>query len=159
MIEKFSHQNNIVFNLQSLDENYQSVDFFDLNKNYLPAELWPEAKAVAGLFGWLYQNHNAKIKNNLANLKLMEKYYLLPASSLALRCFTGQKNLAINPDGAVMICLKRPPIGNVKKQTLKQILFSRQAIETRKAIKTCGKYCRIKGFNFSRGILEIITGK
>ncbi|PJE58547.1 MAG: hypothetical protein COU81_00190 [Candidatus Portnoybacteria bacterium CG10_big_fil_rev_8_21_14_0_10_36_7] len=85
----------------------------------------------------------------------MEKYYINPSSSLQLRCFAGLKNLSINPDGEVLLCLKRRAVGNVLTSNIKDILSSKSAMKERRLIKKCKKYCRIKGLNFSRGVKEL----
>ncbi|MFA5048061.1 MAG: radical SAM protein [Patescibacteria group bacterium] len=155
LITNLSRHQKVVFNLQALDESYKSEESHNREGNFLLSELWPTKEQTKKFFSWLYQNRNPKIKNILVNLKLMEKYYLDPPSVMSLRCFTGQKNLIINPDGGVYLCLKGRPIGNITEGNIGQILKSPSAKQERLAIKTCKKYCRIKGFNHFRGLKEL----
>ena len=155
LINTLSQHEKVVFNLQALDESYKSEESHDREGNFLLQELWPTAEQTKKFFSWVYKVNNPKIKNHLVNIKLMEKYYLDPPSVMSLRCFTGQKNLIINPDGGVYLCLKGRPIGNITESRINQILKSSSAKAERLAIKTCKKYCRIKGFNHFRGLKEL----
>jgi pyrroloquinoline quinone biosynthesis protein E len=137
--------------LQPLDESVESTESKDLTSNQLLTHLWPKPEEVKKAFAWIYQNRN-KIKNSLANIKAIEEYYLNPPGVLKYRCFAGQRNLVIYPNGDLALCFKGKTIGNLKNQDSKTLL--KKARDERLAIKNCQKYCRIIGCNFSRGLKE-----
>jgi len=143
--------NNISAIIQPLDEKIESPESENQDGNYLPQESWPQPEDVKNFFDWLKGN-SQKIKNSQRTLELIKKYYLNPKKITRFRCFAGQRNLVIYPNGNVTFCFKRGPIGNVRQEALKDIL--KRATAERKNIKKCPKYCRILGCNFSRGLKE-----
>lgn len=124
--------------VQPLDEKVESPESKDWTKNQLPADLWPSRADVDTFFTWLMQNRQ-RIKNSQVNLKAIWRYYQRPESTLKFRCFAGQRNLVVYPNGDVALCFKGGVIGNLKKQDVKGILHS--AVGERKKIKACKKYC------------------
>ncbi|HPL95301.1 MAG TPA: radical SAM protein [bacterium] len=142
--------------LQPLDEKIESEESKFMADNKLPTDLWPNEKEVNNFFSWLMTNRK-NIKNSLVNIKALQEYYLKPSSVLKFRCFAGQRNLVIYPNGDTSFCFKMRPIGNVVQQELKKIL--KNASRERKVLKKCKKYCRIVGCNFSQGINEFISDK
>lgn len=146
--------------LQPLDEKIESAESKNQTSNKLITELWPTKNDVNDFFDWTLHN-NQNIKNSLVNIEAIRQYYLNPKNILKYRCFAGQRNLVVYPNGDVALCFKGKMIGNAKKQNLKKIL--QNAIDERRKIKKCKKYCRIVGCNFSRGLKEFmynkITGK
>ncbi|MFA6919367.1 MAG: hypothetical protein WC244_04670, partial [Patescibacteria group bacterium] len=139
--------------LQPLDEKIESPESKSFSGNNLPKDLWPDEKDIIYFFNWLQENnHLAKIKNPPMALEAMRKYYLNPRSALDYRCFAGQRNLIIYPNGEMSFCFKRPKFGNaLNKPILDQI---KTADNERKNIQKCQKYCRIVGCNLSKGIKE-----
>ncbi len=155
-LQKFSNTSII---LQVLDEEIESRESKNRQVNNLISQLWPDQQDVVKFFQWLTEkkSHHRGIKNSLANLYAIEQYYLNPDTVLKYRCFAGQRNLVIYPNGDVALCFKGKIIGNVQRENLKNIL--KGAREERKNIKKCQKYCRIVGCNFSRGIKEYTRDK
>ena len=143
--------------IQPLDESVESIESKNLHSNNLPSDLWPKAEDVAWLFDWLDQN--PLVKNPPIALATIKKYYLNPASSLNYRCFAGQKNLIVYPNGDTTFCFKSPKFGNLSQNSFKTIMSGAAAKTNRLLLKNCPKYCRIIGCNFNRGFLEIIKGK
>ena len=119
-------------------------------------ELWPQKEDIIQTFNWLL-NNNQKIKNPKNNIEAIKNYYLDPKSTLNYRCFAGQRNLVVYPNGDTTFCFKGRKIGNLTEEKIKPLL--KKATAERRAIKNCPKYCRIVGCNFSRGILEFIRDK
>jgi len=136
--------------LQPLDEKVESKESKDLKSNNLISDLWPTKKQVNTFFDYI-NDHKKFIKNSDINLKAIKDYYLEPKSVLKYRCFAGQRNLVIYPNGDLSFCFKGPKIGSLKQGNLKNILKN---TAPRKNIKKCHKYCRIVGCNFSRGLKE-----
>jgi MoaA/NifB/PqqE/SkfB family radical SAM enzyme len=144
---------NVSIILQPLDESVESMDSKDLSSNKLLTDLWPEPNAVKKFFAGIYADHS-RIKNSLDNIKAIEEYYLNPPEVLKYRCFAGQRNCVIYPNGDVAMCFKGKIVGNITKDSIAKILASPAAVFERKAITHCQKYCRIIGCNYSRGIKE-----
>ena len=142
--------------LQPLDEKVESMESKNQTVNRLPTALWPGKEDANVFFSWIMSN-NQKIKNSLANIEAIRQYYLNPENILQYRCFAGQRNLVVYPDGSVALCFKGGVIGNLVKQELKDVL--KKATAERKKIKKCRKYCRIIGCNFSRGLKEALRDK
>jgi MoaA/NifB/PqqE/SkfB family radical SAM enzyme len=142
--------------LQPLDERLDLKEFKINNINRLIKSLWPKKSEVKKLFFWATDNSHL-FKNSKENIEVIEKYYLKPSSILKYRCFAGQRNLVIYPNGDVVFCFKGSSIGNLTEKSVKVIL--KKAVDERKNIKNCRKYCRIVGCNFSRGIKEVIKEK
>ncbi|MFH0819103.1 MAG: radical SAM protein [Patescibacteria group bacterium] len=142
--------------LQPLDEKVESVESKKQNSNNLISYLWPTPEQVKIFIDWVLKNRS-HIKNPAVNIKVIRDYYLHPESVLKYRCFAGQRNLVIYPNGDVSFCFKHSVIGNPTKQNLISIL--QNAKEKRRAIKHCKKYCRIIGCNFSRGFKEFMMAK
>lgn len=139
--------------LQPLDEKIESVESKDKTSNNLITDLWPAKNDVNHFFNWILHN-NQNIKNSSTHIEAIRQYYLNPENILKYRCFAGQRNLVVYPNGDTTFCFKHGSIGNLKKQDPKKIL--KNAITERKKIKDCQKYCRIVGCNFSRGLKELI---
>ncbi|NCN07900.1 radical SAM protein [Candidatus Falkowbacteria bacterium] len=140
--------------IQPLDEIIESNQSKNMINNEMVVNLWPGIEKSKELFDWLKNNSN-KLKNSLANIIAIEDYYLDPKRVLRYRCFAGQRNMVIYPTGDIALCFKRRFIGNLRKEKLKKIMKVNALLE-RKGIRGCGKYCRIVGCNFSRGVLEVI---
>jgi len=143
--------------LQPLDEKIESDESKNIKANNLISDLWPSNNQTQIFFDWLagQDKTGRQIKNSANNLSLMRRYYLEPSSILAYRCFSGQRNLTVYPNGELALCFKRQTIGNLNNQKIKNILSSKSALDERQKIKSCQKYCRIIGCNFSRGFKEI----
>jgi MoaA/NifB/PqqE/SkfB family radical SAM enzyme len=139
--------------LQPLDERVESAESKNLSGNNIWQNLWPDKEDILNFFDWLNSNSD-KIKNSSANINAIKEYYLNPDAVLKYRCFAGQRNLVVYPNADVSFCFKRPSVGNLLKQNLLTILKNSRS--QRKAIKSCNKYCRIVGCNFSRGIKECL---
>ena len=142
--------------LQPLDEKIESKESKNQADNYLISGLWPAAEDVNKFFDWVWRN-NRYIKNSSVNIEAIRQYYLNPKNILKYRCFAGQRNLVIYPNGDAAFCFKGKVIGNIEKQSLKEIL--KNANLERKKAKRCKKYCRIIGCNFSRGLKEYLRDK
>jgi len=147
-LNRFSRVSIIV---QPLDEVVESDNSKKMSANILLSALWPNVSSVKSLFSWLESNRK-NIKNSSANLKAIRDYYLNPKSALRFRCFAGQKNIIVYPNGDLSLCFKGRVIGNLNIDNLDEVLKNGQ-IE-RKKIKNCKKYCRIIGCNFSAPIFR-----
>ena len=159
LISFLDKRKNIEIGLQALDESCHSEDSRNLKKNFLPLHLWPKESETKKLFRWLFRKENlSKVDNKKDFLKATRDYYLKPKSALRFRCFVGQRNFAIYPDGDLVFCYKLPPLGNLKKESLSLLLRGKNAKQQRAMIKGCKKYCRVS-CHFARGIKELVLIK
>lgn len=157
LIDYLRKFDNISIILQPLDEVFYSPESKDIGKVILPKNLWPKKKAVIDFFDWL-EKDTSMIKNSSSHLQAIKNYYLNPKSTLRYRCFSGQRNLIIYPDGEVGLCYKHKTVGNVNKDSIREILKN-QAIQGRKEIKNCRKFCRVLGCLYSRSFKEYLKEK
>lgn len=146
---------NVSIIVQPLDESIESAESKNLDKNILLSDLWPEKEDTLRFFSWILKNPG-KVKNSQRSIKAIGKYFLDPEKILIYRCFAGQRNLVIYPDGSASLCFKGKRIGNLKNNNVNNLLRMSEAIHERKNIRKCQKYCRIVGCNFSRGFSEYI---
>jgi MoaA/NifB/PqqE/SkfB family radical SAM enzyme len=158
LISYLSKFDNTDIILQPLDESVESPDSKNKNVNNLLLDIWPVKVDILRFFSWIYKN-NEKINNFLDNIKAIEKYYLEPKNVLGYRCFAGQRNFVVYPNGDAALCFKGRIIGNLVRDDIAEILKSPNTTSERKSIKKCQKYCRIIGCNFSRGFVEFIKDK
>ncbi len=142
--------------LQPLDEKVESLESKNKQGSQLISSPWPSGDEVLKFFDWVFAN-GKNIKNSQINIEAIRQYYLNPENILKYRCFAGQRNLVIYPNGDLTLCFKGEKIGNIISQDLKAIL--KNAVVERRKIKKCSKYCRIVGCNFSRGLKEAIQDK
>jgi len=143
-------------NLQLLGEKYLTPANKNLERNEMIESLWPTRGQIEEFFSWLKTADREKIKNSEDNIRLTRLYYREPELLLKRRCFAGQKNAIINPDGKVYLCFSGSQLGNAFETKLLDLLSGELAQQERVKYQKCGKYCRAKGCNYSRGFREII---
>lgn len=156
IFDRYQDYPRLKFNLQLLDEIYKNESNKDVKNNYAITDLCPKKEQVELFFSRL--KFNEKVKNKAKEIELIKLYYLKPKDVLKLRCFTGVKNLIIDPWGKASLCFKRASIGDLTKSNIMSIVNSQAASKERISIKNCKKHCRAKGCNYFRGIKEIING-
>lgn len=149
---------NVSIILQPLDESVESASSKNKSTNVLLENLWPQREQTEKFFNWLQKDLTA-IKNSSRNIKAIREYYLQPQSTLHFRCFAGQRNFVIYPNGDTSFCFKGSILGNVRESSLGKILHSKKAMDERRWVANCQKYCRIIGCNFSQGIREYLIVK
>lgn len=144
----------IEITLQPLDELIDSKESKNLLKNQLPQNLWPKKNDVLKFFSWVIKNKRL-VNKGMEHLLILRNYYLDPKTALSNKCFSGQRNIIINPDGGISLCYKYPAIGNIFKDNLKDIL-KKEAKKQRLEIKDCKKYCRVLGCNYARSFSSVL---
>jgi len=119
-----------------------------IEKWYLDKELgilWPkDLNLLNSIMDRLidYKGLGYKIINPLAQLKAYKKYYNNPESfARPYRCNSGDYIFNINVFGLVHLCCFMPPIGNIKKNNIKDIWFSEEAKRARNLMRNCQKSC------------------
>ncbi len=83
-----------------------------------------------------------KIINPAAQLKVYKKYYTAPHTFVRMhKCNFGDYIFNVNALGLVHLCCFRGPIGNIKKNKIFDIWYSKEAAETRALMYNCPKSC------------------
>jgi len=159
LVKYFKEIKGVTLILQILDEKVESVLSKENPGTVLPEDLWPREEDTIEFFDWLKNDAEARsLFHPRTNFELIRRYYFDPKMALQFRCFAGQHSLVIYPDGETSFCFKRKSVGNLKNNSLSDILRNK-AVEERRGIKKCQKYCRLVGCNFSRGFREVLKGK
>jgi len=84
------------------------------------------------------------ILNSRRGLNSFQKYFLDPAKfQREERCYVGQNNLMIDTGGNVRLCYEMEIIGNLIKDSPKEIWNSEGAKKARKNIAKCQKPCKL----------------
>jgi MoaA/NifB/PqqE/SkfB family radical SAM enzyme len=88
------------------------------------------------------KKHGFPIMMSIEDLRAL-KIYFRDVSKLSskYRCDIGFRNLFIAYNGDVQLCLMYPPVGNVRKDTIKKIWFSEKAQQQRMEMLKCKKPC------------------
>jgi len=119
------------------------IDKWYLDKEY--GFLWPKdsGKASLALDTLItYKNAGYKILNPMPQLAAYKKYYKNPESFVrAHKCHFGDYTFNVNVLGLVHLCCFMQPIGNVKKNNIKDIWNSETAAKTRALMRNCQKSC------------------
>ncbi|MBL7147679.1 MAG: radical SAM protein [Nanoarchaeota archaeon] len=140
--------------IKSLGANgVQFLGLFDLKKNK-NLSLWiRESKlnefntAIDKLCGYIKNDNSGfNYANSVKNLQLFKKYYSKTLDSNELKCYNGLKEFYINSDGNGIMCDGKlnfiaNKMGNIRKDSLKNIWKSKKAKEMRKKIKNCKHPC------------------
>ncbi|MBU4305292.1 MAG: radical SAM protein [Candidatus Omnitrophica bacterium] len=84
-----------------------------------------------------------KISNPAGQFKVYKRYFNDPAQFVKkIRCHLDTQAINITPAGAVHICFYKPPIGNIKQQSILQMWDSDEAVSVREQIRQCRKNCQ-----------------
>jgi len=85
------------------------------------------------------------IANSLRNLELIRKYFRNKLTSRELSCYAGYNRLQIIQEGKLYFCVSQQKysanFGDIKKDSLKNLWFSKKAKFYRKLIKQCRFPC------------------
>jgi len=107
--------------------------------------LWPKDKirldsVIAKLED--YKNKGYKISNSKKQLEMFRAYFREPDKfGLGIQCDQGDYILYLRPTGDVLLCGYMAPIGNVRKERIKDIWYSEEASLRRKQIYSCKESC------------------
>lgn len=90
------------------------------------------------------------ISSSLTQLWLIKKYFRLDLSSSEQKCYMGLNRIVISQDAKMYFCAEDPAtgeisFGDVKKDNLEDIWYSKKARLFRKSIKRCYKPCLLGG--------------
>ena len=109
--------------------------------------LWPQdSKRLDKIIDELIEMKSKgapKIGNPVSQLLKFKKYYKNPNTYIhkRIKCNMGYIFLSVNEKGYVTLCEERDPIGNILKEDIYDIWFSKKADEVREEIRNCKKNC------------------
>ena len=88
------------------------------------------------------RRNGAPILNSEASLRLLPRHFREEkAPPEALPCRVGMRNFFIRPDGDVTVCWFFPPIGNLKRNSAREVWRSAEARERRRQTTKCTRLC------------------
>ena len=130
-VAHFANEHGLKVFYQPIEQNYNTVEdpeWFRRN------ETWPDDPLkAANIVRQLCElkQQGLPIANSLAQLKIMIPYFLDPAASrIAIQSHTAHERdlrcsaatmLQIQANGDVNICTAKPPVGNIKSQSIREI--------------------------------------
>ncbi len=84
------------------------------------------------------------IKNSARNLELMKKYYRGSLTCDDVQCHSGEKTILVSNQGMCTTCFSA--YGDIRKQTLKEIMMGPQIVKARAAARKCHWPCLLPCF-------------
>jgi MoaA/NifB/PqqE/SkfB family radical SAM enzyme len=87
-----------------------------------------------------------KISNPPEQMTVIQEYFRDPyhfVQNMKIKCPRGDLALEVNSVGDLALCFDMPPIGNIRKDNIKDIWFSDKLTKARHAINTCKKECDV----------------
>jgi hypothetical protein len=113
--------------------------------------LWPKFKTLKSQIQKIIKLNKSQKDTLLADKNYLEQiinYYHDPiATNKKIICAAGINNFIISKKGDVRLCFTMPPIGNILKDSAKQIWISKKAQQQRKNIRNCQQVCKVIGCN------------
>jgi len=94
------------------------------------------------------------ILNTEATLEGMKRYFYDPDAKYPEFVCRSYTQLEIGNEGDVYFCLNMDPIGNLRRQSLREILKSRMSRERFGEILDCKKPCILLNCNSQRGLMQ-----
>ena len=82
-----------------------------------------------------------KISNSVKQLEDFKKYFEKPQEFIKKTSCNVDFYMNINPLGDIFMCTRKEPIGNIKKNSPKEIWFSEEADKRREEISNCRINC------------------
>ncbi len=107
--------------------------------------LWPkDIPRVYSVIDALIARKNSgyRIDNPIAQLERFKRYFANPQQSVRdIPCYLGDKFLNVNHQGDAHLCCEMGSIGNVKKDSIRDLWHSEKAEDIRERIRRCRKNC------------------
>ncbi len=147
-VEKNEKLNAHFFNavIQPFDDEEASNDWFKKEKY---RSLWPQdfrkLKDILGELS-LRKERGSKICNPPEQLAVVKEYFRDPfyfVHNMKIKCPRGDLALEVNSVGDISICFKMPPLGNVRKDNIKDIWYGDAMKKARYAINHCKEECDV----------------
>jgi len=120
-------------------------------------ELWPRGQeAIAGEFDRLIalKAKTRAVSNSVKQLELLREYYLfpqrLPVPKKKCRAFL--RAFELDPEGKMQFCSYGGPVGDLTRQSMRQIWASPEISRIVRAMKSCPKDCSYLNCRHEEGI-------
>jgi MoaA/NifB/PqqE/SkfB family radical SAM enzyme len=107
------------------------------------SDLWPrDLNSVDALFDWLIAHRDdLRIHNGAAQLATMKRYFHEPDRLVWRSCNVGTRYLNVLTDGRVLNCIQRPPIGNIRRDRIPDMLASAETAAQVAEMESCRRNC------------------
>lgn len=110
--------------------------------------LWPDdldkTWAVMDKLIELKKSRDSKIRNPIAQFEIYKTYFANPSHFIKNKsCNIKERALTVNQSGEVSFCYILGPVGNIKKCSIKEILFSEAAEKMRIKMGNCQENCNL----------------
>lgn len=127
--------------------NFQAIERvvrYDGPKWYKKEKLWPQDfnktdEVLDKLL--LLKKKGYKIHNPESQFEVFKKYFRNPTNTDRLFCKAGFLSIPIGAYGDVSLCVKEQSAGNIKKDSIKKIYYSKIADKIRNKSKDCNEKC------------------
>lgn len=123
----------------------------DTIKDMQQSSLWPKYKNLKlqiKKINKLNKIQKEKLIDNNNYLQQIIDYYRSPFSATKnIICTAGINNFIINKNGNVQLCFDFPSVGNIFKESPKNIWLNKNAQQQRKIIRRCQKLCKVTTCN------------
>ena len=110
------------------------------------SSLWPkDYKKVCAAIDFLIEKKEKgwKIHNSVGQLEHFKKYFKDPDVFVKKGgCHLGYNALSVNQSGDIFLCLSKPPIGNIMRDTIEKVWESDYANNIRQEIRKCTVNCK-----------------
>lgn len=139
---EFCIKNNLKIHFGNVIENL-AMDYkgdYKTESEYKPKQ--EDSQKIIETFDYLdkIRKKTNMILSSSSALNMIRDYYL--GKKIKFKCVANVRNLVIDTDGSVKLCVHTPQVGNVKNSDIKDIWFSEKANEMRKFMKNCKKICQ-----------------
>jgi MoaA/NifB/PqqE/SkfB family radical SAM enzyme len=133
---------------------------------YLSDPLWPTGEKLSLLHNMIdkllsLKEENAPIGNSISEMKQWHSYFDNPISfdkhMDKSPCLIGYSNIYIFSDGNVKYCPTRPAIGNIKEQSIRDILMSKKSEDEVVKMRKCPGQSCVKTCMTQKSLGELVT--
>ena len=123
----------------------------DTVQNMLQSSLWPKYKNLKSeikKINKLNKTQKEKLLDDDLYLQQIINYYQNPFSATKnIICRAGINNFIVDKNGDVHLCFDFPAVGNILKDSPKNIWLNQNSQQQRKLIRKCQKLCKITTCN------------
>ncbi len=130
--------------LQPFDSGEDSHNWYEREKY---KEIWPsDLGRVNAVLDQLIEKKKggARICNPPEQIQVLKEYFRDPfhfRQNMRIKCPRGDLAPEVNAYGDISMCFFMPPLGNIRKDSIRDIWYSDKMKEVRHAINTCNLDC------------------
>ncbi|MBU1863699.1 MAG: radical SAM protein [Candidatus Omnitrophica bacterium] len=145
--------------LQPFDSGEESKNWWQREKY---KEIWPhDLDAVHHVIDKLIErkrNNGSKICNPPEQLRVLKEYFKDPyrfRHNMRIKCTRGDLAPEVNASGDISMCFYKEPLGNIRKDNIRDVWFSDAMVRAREHINQCDMECDLAANCFYK--IENIT--